>query len=210
MATHENNPEQRSKAKVYEQKEKKGTPAWLWLLPLLALVALGLWWFNRSGNDSATAQTDQLKPGTSTAATGVPDEATRARTGDEWTAAGIADAVRRTGRVSLGDAEVHFATGSATLQGDSQAVLQQVAQALKENSDWKMRVEGHTDATGSAAANQQLAGQRAQAVVSYLMAQGIDQSRLTAVTEYGERDAKTENASETGRAMNRRVELIKE
>ena len=208
MATQDKEPDKKhSNVKVYEQKERAGIPAWIWLLPLLLLVALGLWWFNRS-HDTQTAQTDQLKPD---AAPASAPEGARSRTGSEaWTATGIAETIRRTGRVSLGDAEVHFATGSAGLQGDSQAVLDQVAQALNDNRDWKMRIEGHTDSTGSASANEQLAGQRAEAVATYLSGKGVDRTRLTPVKEYGQRAPKADNASDVGRAENRRVELIKE
>lgn len=60
--------------------------------------------------------------------------------------------VSKTARV-VSEVQVHFATGSATLAGDSQAVLDQASQALKDNPSWHMRVIGHTDSVGSDASN---------------------------------------------------------
>jgi OmpA-OmpF porin, OOP family len=111
--------------------------------------------------------------------------------------------------VSFGDNDVHFATGSASLAGDSQAVLDQTAQALQSNSDWKMRVVGHTDSVGSASANQQLAQQRASSVIGYLTAHGVDQSRLS-LDAKGDTEPISTESSDAGRAQNRRVELIKQ
>ena len=104
---------------------------------------------------------------------------------------------------------MHFATASAALAGDSQAVLDQVAQALKDNSGWKMRVVGHTDSTGSTPANDTLSQQRAQSVMAYLNGHGVDSSRLRVEAE-GQHQPVASNATDTGRAENRRVELIKD
>jgi OmpA-OmpF porin, OOP family len=105
--------------------------------------------------------------------------------------------------------DVHFVTGSATLAGDSQAVLDQTAQALQTNSDWRMQVAGHTDSVGSGAANQQLAQQRASSVMAYLTAHGVNPSRLSTAAKGDTRPVST-NSSDAGRAETRRVELIKQ
>jgi outer membrane protein OmpA-like peptidoglycan-associated protein len=195
------------KVKVYEEGgQKKGLPIWAWLLPLLLLLALGIWFFSRPHNNNETANnaapvTDSTKPDRS--------PATQGQTAQTWTAASIADAIKQNGRVAFTDGEVHFATASATLASDSQAVLDQVAQALRNNPDWKMRVVGHTDSTGSAPANDQLSQQRAQSVVAYLTSHGVDSSRLRVAAE-GPRQPAATNATDTGRAENRRVELIKD
>jgi outer membrane protein OmpA-like peptidoglycan-associated protein len=197
------------KVKVYEEGgPKKGRPLWAWLLPLLLLLALGLWLFSRSHNNTtnetahnAAPVTDSTKPDQSP---GTPGAAA-----PSWTAASIADAVKQNGRVAFTDGEVHFATASAALAGDSQAVLDQVAQALKNNPDWKMQVVGHTDATGAAPANDRLSQQRAQSVVAYLTSQGVERRRLR-VAAAGQRQPATTNATDTGRAENRRVEFIKD
>ena len=190
------------KVKVYEEQGKKGLPIWAWLIPLLLLLALAIWFFTRNHNETtttATPVTDQTKP----------DSGAGAQVATAWTSASIADAIRSKGRVGFNDNDVHFATGSATLAGDSQAVLDQTSQALQSNSDWKMRVVGHTDTVGSPASNDQLAKQRATSVMNYLVAHGVDKGRLS-VDAKGENQPVATNATDAGRAENRRVDLIKQ
>lgn len=191
------------KVKVFEEKEKKGLPTWAWLLPLLLLLAIGLWLLNRRPHETTTVAAapvaDQTKP----------DQGTATQATSTWTAASIADSIRSQGRVGFNDNDVHFATGSATLAGDSQAVLDQTAQALQSNSDWRMRVVGHTDSVGSGATNQQLAQQRASSVMAYLTAHGVNGSRLSTDAK-GDTQPVSTNSSDAGRAENRRVELIKQ
>ena len=197
------------RVKVYEEGPKKGLPIWAWLLPLLLLLALGIWFFSRPhNNNTETATAHNAAPVTDSTK---PDHGpgTQAQTAQTWTAANIADTIRQNGRIAFTDAEVHFATASAALAGDSQAVLDQVAQALKNNSDWKMHVVGHTDSTGSAPANEKLSQQRAQSVMAYLTSYGVDRSRLR-VAAAGERQPAATNATDPGRAENRRVKLIKD
>ena len=197
------------KVKVYEEgSPKKGLPIWAWLLPLLLLLAIGAWLLSRSRNNNETANnaapvTDSTKPDNSPATQG---QTTTAR---NWTAASIADEIKQHGRIGFTDGEVHFATASATLAGDSQAVLDQTAQALKDNPDWKMRVVGHTDSTGSAPTNDTLSQQRAQSVMAYLTSHGVANNRLR-VEAAGQHQPAATNATDTGRAENRRVELIKD
>ncbi len=191
------------KVKVYEeQPAKKGLPIWAWLLPLLILLALLAWWFSRSHNTDTAATTAPA----AVADTTKPDASTGTQT---LTAAAIGDSIRKDGRISLDDTQVHFATASAALAGDSQAVLDQVAQALKDNGDWKMKVIGFTDSTGTPATNDQLAQQRAQSVMAYLTAHGVNANRLRVEAE-GQQKPVASNASDRGRALNRRVELIKD
>ena len=190
------------KVKVYEEQPvKKGLPIWAWLLPLLLLLALAAWWFSRSHNTETAAA-----PATAVADTTKPDAATGTQT---LTAASIGDSIRKDGRISLDDTQVHFATASAALAGDSQAVLDQVAQALKDNGSWKMKVVGFTDSTGNSASNATLAQQRAQSVMAYLGAHGVDSGRLRVEAE-GQQKPVASNDSDRGRALNRRVELIKD
>jgi outer membrane protein OmpA-like peptidoglycan-associated protein len=66
---------------------------------------------------------------------------------------------------------------------------------------------GHTDWVGDAGANQTLSNQRAQAVVDALVAAGVDGARLGAAG-MGMFSPRASNASEAGRALNRRVELV--
>jgi outer membrane beta-barrel protein len=101
---------------------------------------------------------------------------------------------------------VTFETNKATLTPQSNAALDKIAASLKEYPDVKVEVGGHTDSSGEAAHNLRLSGQRAKAVVSYLVGKGIDASRITAKA-YGEGSPIADNNTPEGKAKNRRVEL---
>ena len=73
----------------------------------------------------------------------------------------------------------------------------------------KFRIEGPTDNQGNAAANQALWERRAQAVVAWLTAHGVEASRLSA-KGMGQTKPVAANSAEDGRAKNRRVELVKQ
>lgn len=103
---------------------------------------------------------------------------------------------------------IHFDTGAATLTPDSEQTLQQIVALLHQNAELKLRVEGHTDNVGAAATNQALSEKRAQAVVSWLAAHGIEIGRMEA-KGFGATKPVADNGSEEGRAKNRRVELVK-
>jgi OmpA-OmpF porin, OOP family len=103
--------------------------------------------------------------------------------------------------------QVQFETGTALIQGDSSALLQQVAELLKAHPEIEScEVAGHTDDTGTPAANLQLSEARARAVMDWLVAHGVEAKRLSA-RGYGESRPIADNATEAGRASNRRVEL---
>jgi lipid-binding SYLF domain-containing protein len=112
----------------------------------------------------------------------------------------------RNGRATLRN--VHFATGKAEITPDSEAALARVAQAMKDNPDWKIQVQGFTDSTGDKDANLKLSQDRADAVASWLADHGIDRSRLSA-RGYGQDKPVATNSSEAGRKKNRRVELVR-
>jgi len=73
---------------------------------------------------------------------------------------------------------IHFDTGKATIQPDSENALGEIVKLLQQEPELKLRVEGHTDSQGNAAANQALSERRAQAVVVWLAADGVSASRL--------------------------------
>ena len=102
---------------------------------------------------------------------------------------------------------VHFATDKADLTPDGQATLDKAADALKANPNAHMRLEGYTDSTGTDPHNMDLSQQRAYSVANYLKAKGIDGSRLTG-TGFGPVNPADTNATATGKADNRRVELF--
>jgi outer membrane protein OmpA-like peptidoglycan-associated protein len=118
----------------------------------------------------------------------------------------LADEIKKSGHVAVYG--IHFDTGKFAILPDSDNVLQQVLKLLQDNPDLKLRVEGHTDNVGAKAANQVLSQKRAQAVMGWLIANGIDASRLTA-QGFGDNKPVGDNSTEDGRAKNRRVELAK-
>jgi OmpA-OmpF porin, OOP family len=121
-------------------------------------------------------------------------------------ASSLKSEIDKTGHVAVYG--IHFETGKAAIQPDSEETLKQVVALLQGSPDLKLRVEGHTDNQGAAAANMVLSEKRAQAVVAWLSAHGIAASRLSA-QGFGQTKPVADNASEPGRAKNRRVELAK-
>ncbi len=104
---------------------------------------------------------------------------------------------------------IYFDTGSDVVRGESTPTLQDIADMLKEHPDLKLRIEGHTDNVGDAAANQTLSEKRAAAVKLYLVSKlGIDAARLEA-QGFGATKPIGPNDTPEGRQNNRRVELVK-
>ena len=117
------------------------------------------------------------------------------------------DALAASGRVTTHG--ILFATGSATIQGESTPTLAEIGQMLKAHPDLKLEIDGHTDNVGSAASNMTLSDQRAAAVKQYLANNfQIDASRLTS-KGFGATKPIAANTTDDGRAQNRRVELVK-
>ncbi len=102
---------------------------------------------------------------------------------------------------------VLFDTNSDMLKPGADEALGRVAQFMQNQSSTKLRIEGHTDSTGSGSYNQALSQRRAQAVARALMDRGVDPSRIQAVGRGMEVPVAT-NDSAAGRQQNRRVELI--
>ncbi len=104
---------------------------------------------------------------------------------------------------------IHFDFGKASIQANTNQLLEQIAKMLKNNSGWTLAVEGHTDSIGGEAVNQALSLRRAQSVISALVNRyGIKRNRLTAVG-HGMSEPKASNDTLEGRALNRRVELVR-
>jgi len=101
-----------------------------------------------------------------------------------------------------------FDTDSATIRAESFATLDEVARVLASEKSWSLTIEGHTDATGTAAHNQTLSGRRAASVKDYLVGKGATAARLATVG-FGQTKPVADNATELGRAQNRRVELVR-
>lgn len=100
-----------------------------------------------------------------------------------------------------------FYTGTAKLKPESMGSLLAVSKILKEATA-PVKIVGHTDNDGDDAANQQLSIERAEAVKNILVTQySIDESKLTTEGR-GETQPLADNASQEGKAQNRRVEFI--
>jgi len=118
----------------------------------------------------------------------------------------ISEGLQRDGKIALYG--VNFDTNKAVLRGDSAPQLENMAQALKAQPAMKVLIVGHTDNHGDIEANLALSQKRAQAVVEALSGKyGIAASRLSArgVSSFA---PVSSNATEEGRARNRRVELV--
>ncbi len=105
------------------------------------------------------------------------------------------------------NSEVSFAYNSAQLTPAFHNTLDKVADILNRYPRSSIRIIGHTDSRGSVEYNQRLSEQRAQAVKYYLVDRGVDSRRI--MTEgRGESQPRATNATEAGRQLNRRVEML--
>lgn len=104
--------------------------------------------------------------------------------------------------------QVHFETDSAKIMGDSNALLEEIADVLQRKPNIKkVEIQGHTDNTGSREHNQQLSDARANSVRTWLTNAGVDGNRLVA-KGYGQDRPLAPNVTEVNRAKNRRVQFI--
>jgi OmpA-OmpF porin, OOP family len=100
---------------------------------------------------------------------------------------------------------VNFASGSADIPPEDQAELDLAAEILAEDGR-NLRIIGHTDSTGDADANRTLSNARAKAVADYLISKGVAGNRLSSYG-LGQDQPIADNATEDGRARNRRIEF---
>jgi len=103
--------------------------------------------------------------------------------------------------------DVSFLTGSAAIQPQLRGVLDNFAHSLQGDPKAEVTIIGHTDNTGNAAINNPLSLERAQGVREYLSARGVSPSRIQTAGR-GDREPVASNATEAGRAQNRRVEIF--
>lgn len=102
--------------------------------------------------------------------------------------------------------DVLFDVDSASLRAESRATLQEMANVFERYPEQRIRVEGHTDSTGTDDYNQRLSERRANSVREYLVSQGVTRGSITAVG-YGESRPRADNSTSSGRQLNRRVEI---
>ena len=121
-------------------------------------------------------------------------------------AAAMAREIDQSGHVALYG--IHFATNSATIEPTSEATLAEIGKFLADHPDLDIYVVGHTDNTGAFDHNMRLAEQRAGSVVEALVSgHHVEAPRLQPVG-VGPVAPIASNATEAGRAQNRRVEIV--
>jgi len=119
-------------------------------------------------------------------------------------AASLGETLDEAGRVVIPG--IYFDTAKATLRPDSLPALEALLAVMEARPDTRFVVEGHTDAQGDDAYNLKLSDDRAASVVAWLAEHGVEAARLTP-QGFGESRPVADNASETGRQLNRRVEV---
>jgi len=102
--------------------------------------------------------------------------------------------------------DVEFDFGKATLRASSYGTLDDLVDYLNRKPNERIEIGGYTDNVGSDEKNMVLSLERAQSIVAYLVAKGIDNNRLVA-KGYGANDPVAENDTEEGRQKNRRTEV---
>lgn len=112
--------------------------------------------------------------------------------------------------VQMASYELVFDTNSDQLKGTDWPILRILANLMKKDSTLKIEIAGHTDKTGNATANQTLSERRANTVKKTLTEKyGVEVDRLSA-KGYGAEQPLADNGTEQGRAINRRVEIVKQ
>lgn len=101
---------------------------------------------------------------------------------------------------------ITFASNSADISSGFYSSLNNLANSFRQYNQNNIEVLGYTDSTGSYQNNVSLSQRRAQSVVSYLISQGVDSSRVSA-RGLGPENPIASNATEAGRSQNRRVEI---
>jgi OOP family OmpA-OmpF porin len=107
------------------------------------------------------------------------------------------------------DASALFDTASTDISETGEVLLDEIAVLLLQAPGARVEVQGHTDDVGTAVDNLALSRRQAEAVVAYLVDAGVDPVQVTAVG-YGDTEPIADNATEEGRAANRRIEFVVE
>ncbi len=118
----------------------------------------------------------------------------------------LSSKLERDGRARLDG--INFDFNSNVIRAESKPLLDSVAAILKEHDDWQVTLEGHTDNIGGSGFNKELSTRRAAAVKAYLAGAGVSEARLASAGFGFEKPVAT-NDTQTGRAENRRVEIVK-
>lgn len=103
---------------------------------------------------------------------------------------------------------ITFKTGSAEITPESEVTLRKALKTMNAFPEISVEIQGHTDNVGKRASNIKLSQARAEAVMNWLIAQGVDASRLSA-KGFGPDKPIADNSTEEGRAKNRRIEFTR-
>lgn len=103
--------------------------------------------------------------------------------------------------------DILFSTNSSELNQQDKDIIEDFAEYLKLNTSLKVSIEGHTDNAGNPTENQKLSEERANAVLNYLVEQGIEKSKLVS-KGFGSTKPKSTNDTEENMAKNRRTEFV--
>jgi OOP family OmpA-OmpF porin len=210
---------------VIAQTVQTEKSVWLWLLPLLLILAGLLLWFLFRPRPATVAEAPAPPPAAAPvppAAPATPDlgsfvprqlvDGTMLNVPEHGVEgkllAFIQDRSQKPNRTSWFDFDrLLFATGSATLQPQSMEQLHNIAAILKVYPTTHLTIGGYTDNTGDAAQNLKLSQDRADNVTAELVKLGVASDRLLA-KGYGEQHPVGDNATEAGRAQNRRISML--
>ncbi|CAN5200555.1 OmpA family protein [soil metagenome] len=104
--------------------------------------------------------------------------------------------------------DINFSSNAAVLEPESMVVLELFAAYLKEHPNMKIEIRGYTDNVGDDNKNLDLSNERSYAVFEALTKFGVPRSQITSAKGYGEKNPIADNATEEGRAKNRRTEFV--
>jgi outer membrane protein OmpA-like peptidoglycan-associated protein len=101
---------------------------------------------------------------------------------------------------------IQFQSGKSIILSVSYPIIDEVVGVLNNNPSYNLEINGHTDNTGTPAHNLRLSQERADAVKAYFIAKGITPNRIK-TSGFGDTQPVSDNYTEKGRALNRRVEF---
>jgi outer membrane protein OmpA-like peptidoglycan-associated protein len=109
--------------------------------------------------------------------------------------------------ISLSGESLKFDTGKALVKPEGEVLLTKLSNVLRKYPENRIIISGHTDSVGSAAMNRSLSQQRADSVRAYIIGKGVPARCVPSAVGYGPDKPVASNATEAGKAANRRVDL---
>ena len=192
---------------------RSSTPAmdsrkiWPWVLGA-AVIALGLVWLLSRTNAPTVGTTAPVIENAAIEAPAVNAPAAAAIPADSTVLNDMGNFLSSNAAVprTFSLRELNFAPGSAALAPSASNTVEQLAQMLNQNPSVRIRINGHTDNLGNAAANEKLSLERAESLRTELVTRGIAASRIEAIGS-GAANPVADNSTEAGRQENRRTDI---